>query len=255
MWVWALVLVQWVWNGLQVAADVAITLLQFAYRGLRAFGVAVWDASGWFYKNLLKPVGDFIHRAYDRLRGLYEQFVQPALNWLHDLSNLLRKIYSTFVAPILSLIDGVQRVLQLLELFHIQWAKELDQALQRLEDKLSQPLQLAIRFLNQIVNRVESYVLTADNLFQRVTHLRTFQRDLNAVLNLQSWRLMGTLTDKQKAGPAGAQPLAAADDHLQFMEDVYNGNDQATGIDADGALLLMEQIANGTYSPVMPEAG
>jgi hypothetical protein len=242
-------LVSWIWNGIQAVADAAVIALQWAYRGLRLFSGAIWDASGWFYQNILKPIGQILYRAYDRLRGLYEQFVQPVIDWLGKLSALLRQLYTTFVAPILSIIDGIQRVLQLLETFHIEWAKELDDALQSLEDKLSKPLQLAIQFINGIISRIETYVLTADNLFQRVTHMRTIVRDLNAIGNLHAWQLMNTLSDKQKAGPSGSQPLATADDQAQWLDNVFSGNDQATGLDVESSATLMEQLFDGSYSP------
>jgi hypothetical protein len=235
----------WIWQGLQAVADYALIALTAAYQFIRAGLGAVWDAARWSYTTILKPIGEFLHRQYLWARELYKAFVQPVIDWLHRLSDLLRRLYTTFVQPILSAIDGVQRILGLLELFHIQWAQDLDDALQRLEDKISKPLQLAIQFLNRIASRIESYVLTADNLFQRVTHLRTIQRDLNPVLNMQWGRLLGTLTDKQRAGPVGPSDFVSADEHIQLMEDVFYGNDDATGIDVESALALMERAAAG----------
>jgi hypothetical protein len=242
MWGWIVIFAGWVWDALQAAADYAIIALTYAYKFLKAGLGDVWGAAKWSYNSILKPIGNFLHAAYDRVKAVYDRFVQPAINWLHKVSNLLRKLYVTFVQPILSAIDGVQRLLQLLELFHIQWAKDLDDALERLEEKISRPLQLAIQFINSIVSRIEKYILTADNLFQRLTHMRTIQRDLNSITNMHLGGLIKTLDPhlvKDGVGPIG---LSSVDDDREYFRKIYDELDGTIATDGVGGTTTFREL-------------
>ncbi len=105
------------------------------------------------------------------------------------MTDALRRIYNQFLRPILSTIEQVRRILKLLELLHIQFAAQLDAELAKLEQKLSLPLQLVISEFNKLTNRVEGYVLTADNLFVRATQLASIGRDIQSIGNI-SWNHM-----------------------------------------------------------------
>lgn len=229
-------IISWVVGAFQVVSDAILTALVFAYHFLRAFAGDIWTAAKFSYQNILKPIGVWLDRVYQRAVALYAKFVQPVINWLDRVTATLRRIYMTVLAPILSTIDGLQRVLKLLELLHVAWAQQLDDELTALERKLSLPLQLAIQFINSITNRIESYVLTAENLFQRVTHLNTLRRDIGAVQNIGWNALMRNVAPRLSGWhqtPAKLAPLSDADAHLDSL---VNGNGEAVGVDVSAAL-------------------
>lgn len=233
----------WIWNGIQALTTAIVYGLVAAYHFLAAFAGDIWSAAKWSYQTILKPVGLFVDKIYKRAVDLYDHYVQPAIDWLKRVTAVARKLYFTLLSPILATIDGVQKVLKLLELLHVQWAADLDKALAELERKLSLPMQKTIQFVNGLINRVESYVLTAENLFQRVTHLNTLRRDLGAVQNIQWNSLLRNVKGLRPSQLKPSDKLASVDAHLQLMEDVFNGNDEKTGIDVEQIYRLLDVVA------------
>jgi hypothetical protein len=228
-------LVSWIWDGFQAVSDAVVAGLVAAYHFLSAFAGAIWDAAKFSYQNILKPVGIWLDKMYQRAVLLYDQYVQPVIKWLDRVTAVIRKVYFTVLAPILSVIDGVKRMLALLALLHIQLAQKLEDELTALERKLSLPLQAAIQFLNGIINRVESYVLTAENLFQRVTHLGTLRRDLTAVQNIQWGSLLRNVPRALSAPAPARAPLAPIADADAILQNVVDGDGALVGIDVSAA--------------------
>lgn len=213
--------VGWVVSAFQAVTDVIVYGLVAAAHFLFAFGIIIWDGVKFTYANILKPIGLFVDKIYQRAIALYNKYVEPVVKWLDRVTATLRRIYMTVLAPILSTIDGVQRVLKLLELLHVAWAQQLDDELAALERKLSLPLQLAIRFINSITNRIEAYVLTAENLFQRVTHLNTLRRDLGAVQNIQWNSLLRTVAPRRAARVVGPPAPETAEAFVETFGDHF----------------------------------
>lgn len=235
-------LVGWIWNGIQATYDAIVTALAAIVPILEAGVAALWSALQFVWNSVIKPIGAWLDRTWQRVVAAYQTYVQPYFDWLQRVVKFLRLLYTTFIQPILTIIDAFRSLLKLLELLHIQWAKELDDALAALENKLTKPLLLAIAAINGIVSRVESYVLTVENLFQRATMIGTVIRDNSRILNLQWSRLMGTLTDKQRAGPTGSADLATVDDHAAFLDAVVAGDAETTGIDFSGAEQFLDSL-------------
>ncbi|MBZ5560170.1 MAG: hypothetical protein LAO77_23175 [Acidobacteriia bacterium] len=210
-------LVSWIWNGIQATADFMVTVLTVAYHVLRVAGTAVWDAAKWTWGTIIRPVGVFLEAAYTRLKTLYASIVAPVLDWTQRIVTTLKKLYATYVQPLMDAVDGVRRMLELLQLLHVQLAKQIDDALATLERKISAPLLLAIQTINVIDNRLESYVLTVDNLFQRATHLNSIRRDLNPILNFQWNRTMGNVKGALAHVHASTPELTPIQDHGAFF--------------------------------------
>jgi hypothetical protein len=240
-------LVGWIWNAFQAVTDAIVYGLVVAWHLLQAFAGIIWDGAKFTYQNILKPIGVFVDKIYTRAIALYTKYVEPVVKWLDRVTATLRKIYLTVLAPILSTIDGVQRVLKLLELLHVAWAKQLDDELAALEQKLSLPLQLAIRFLNSITNRIESYVLTAENLFQRVTHLNTLRRDLGAVANIQWNSLLRNVAKKGSYQVVGPPAPVTLGDFDEAVDGFGAGADVIAGVD----LTVLEQFWDETFAAAL----
>lgn len=230
----------WVQDGLQAAWDAIVVALQVAYALLKAGVGAIWDAAKWTYSNILKPIGQFVHDAYDRLKALYTSILKPILDWSKRITDALRRVYNTFIKPILSVIDSARKILQLLELLHVAWAKALDDALANLEHKITAPLLVAIQVINAIDSRIESYILTADNLFRRATLLGSIGRNLNSIANMQWNRALSTLDARGVEGPTGKDDLAPVDDHVQTLDDLLAGNYDAINVDVDSIVQALD---------------
>jgi hypothetical protein len=242
MFAWLGALVGWIWNGLQAVSAAIVAALQVAVVLLKVAIGAVWSAARFLWTDLLKPIGQWLDAAYQRLRAFYESVIAPVKDWLDRIVATVRGIYDTLFRPILTAIDGLRRVLELLRLLHVQWAAQLDAELAALEDKIAKPILAIIQFVNGIQNTIDRYILTLDNLFQRVTMLGTIGRDLNPILNMQWGRLLGTLTPKQRAGPTGADDYHTVDELSTFLDAIVAGDDETSGVDTAGAIAYFEQV-------------
>lgn len=231
----------WIWNGIQAITTAIVYGLVAAWHFLAAFAGDIWSAAKWSYQTILKPIGLFVDKIYKRAVDLYDHYVQPAIDWLKRVTAVARKLYFTLLAPILSTIDGVQKVLKLLELLHVQWAADLDKALAELERKLSLPLQTAIHFVNGIINRVESYVLTAENLFQQVTHLNTLRRDLGAVQNIQWNSLLRNVKTELAKNPWKAATLAPPGHYDSILDAHLAGEANVDGVDVSALVQFFDE--------------
>jgi hypothetical protein len=226
MWAWIGLIVGWIWTGIQATYDVLVTALLWAFRAAKAFGLLAWDAGKFVWSNIVKPVFEILKAYAKILKDFYTNYVKPLQDWLKRISKMLRTIYDTYFKPVLDVIDAARKTLQLLELLHVEWAKALDQYLLKLEQKIAAPILEAIQFVNALDSRIDNYVLTIEHLFQRVTLLKTIERDVKPLLNIQ-WATMLRGLSQAVSGPrTGAPDAKSADEwHAQFEE----------WLDADGA--------------------
>lgn len=229
-----------IWGGIQAGFDAIVVALQWAANALKTGLLGAWSAVRFAWSDIIRPIGQAVDWAYDRLKTLYTAVIQPALAWLKRITAVVRSVYNTLLRPILNTIDHVRQVLQLLELLHVSFAAKLDAELADLERKLSLPLQLVIQVLNGISNRIESYVLTAENLFQRVTHLGSIGRDVQAIQNIHWGQWVSGLTDAQRATPATPGALAPVDDHVALLQSALTDDTVGDGIDIAGAVALLQ---------------
>lgn len=235
-------LVGWIVDGFKIAESAIVAFLVGAYNVLKVFAGAIWDGAKFFYTDILKPIGVWLDKAYDRLKTFYEKVIAPVQKWLQRITTQLRKIYNTYVQPVLSTIDGLRKTLELLKLLHVQWAAQLDAELAALEAKIAKPLLWAIQVINTIDSTISKYILTVDNLFQRVTHLKTIQRDVDAVRNIQWNRALSGFNSRQRTPDTPFPPLAAASDHLATFDAVLLDDGSGSGLniaDAEAAFDAM----------------
>lgn len=245
---WVAAVAQAIWDGIQAVADAVVVALTFAFKALKLFGTAVWDAGKFVYKDVLKPIGMFVDRVYKHVRDFIQKVYAPIHGWLTRISKALRLVYTHYVRPILNLIDGTRKILELLALLHVQWAAKLDAELAALERKLSAPILQAIQVINAIDSRIEGYILTADHLFQRVTFLRTLKRDVNAVANIQWNASIKAMSAGHETWLTGAAGLEAVDTHVQSFGQVLEGNELGSGVNvSDIAKTFDAALTTGTF--------
>ncbi len=237
---WILGFFGFIWNGIQAGFDAIVAALEWSVGALKGGLLAAWRAVRFAWDDVLKPVGRWLDDAYQRLRQAYTDVIKPGLDWLQRVTDALRRVYATFLQPILSTIEQVRRILKLLELLHVQFAAQLDAALGKLEQKLSLPLQLVISEFNKLTSRVEGYVLTADNLFVRVTQLQSIGRDIQAIRNI-SWNyVIKGIPPEKKKKPDALPALTPAAAHVDTFDQSLTDDTIGDGIDMAGAVALFD---------------
>lgn len=242
MWGAILGVLGFVWQGVQAGIDAIVVALQWAAGALKTGLLGAWQAVRFTWSDIIKPVGQWLAAAYDRLKALYTTVIKPALDWLKRVTDAIKRVYNTLLKPILSTIDNVRKVLQLLELLHVGFAAKLDAELADLERKLSLPLQLVIQEFNKLTNRVESYVLTIENLFTRVTHLGSIGRDLKAIQNMHWGAWSASLGAALTGTPPAPATLAPTSDHAAVFDAVIAGDDAGAGFSVGAALDLFDTV-------------
>lgn len=245
MWAAIIAVVSVIWDAVQAAADYVIISLAYAYQALKSFAGFIWDAARFTYQDILKPIGQWLHDGYERLKAIYDRVIAPVVKWANRLTCAIRKVYRVYFQPVLSAIDGIRRLLELLALLHVPFAQQLDDVLKALEAKITGPIQLVIGVINGLVNRIESYVLTVDNLFRRATLIGSIGRNLNSIVNMHWNRAFSTFTEKQGEGPVGMDDYTPVDERLQLFDSITAGDDANTGIDVEAALVNFEAYARG----------
>jgi len=205
-WTFIVSLAGLVFKGLQVGVKIALTALQWSVKALWAFAVAVqnvavgvgkavvtgfkkaWDFMRLTYDHVLKPAWQkfwkFVDWAHDTLKRIFG----PVLSFLERVRKWVLEFYDAYVRPILDIIGFARRVLRVLATLGIDWAKALDRKLADLEAKIQAPFQFVIGKLNEITNFINR-IVDANGLFQRLTLIRSLERDMRYVGRaIVNWR-------------------------------------------------------------------
>lgn len=144
--------------------------------------------------SVLGVVRRFLQRVfaklYDMLANLVQRFARvldrifgPIIHFLDKVKFHLKRFYDKVLRPIIDTIEFVRSILRLLELFHIDWAKKLDQQLLTLEQWVLAPYEFLVSKINEIANWVNR-IVTLDGLLQRVTLMQSLLRDVAYTNNL-----------------------------------------------------------------------
>jgi hypothetical protein len=169
------------------AAQVAVWIGQAVWSLIQATGAAFGRVLGWvnaFWSHVLQP---FVKATWAELRHGY----QWAKRWATRLTDAIEKIRSRVLAiydqwfrPVFDAIEAVRKTLQLLALFRVQWAADLDRRLGHLEDRLLWPIREAMLRLNQAINWINR-IITFDGYLQRVTLIGSLFRHA-----IESWEVL-----------------------------------------------------------------
>ena len=129
-------------------------------------------------RPILASIAKIAVRAYRLLKSVFD----PLLRMLARLRHELLRIYDRFLRPILDTIALLRAILNILSRFHVKVAKELDAKLAALEDKLTEPLRVVMRRLNEVADIINR-IVTLDGLVQRVALIRSLVRDAEEAWN------------------------------------------------------------------------
>jgi hypothetical protein len=164
----------------------------------------------------------------------------PLSSYLGKLRDLVRRVYDNWLRPILHVIDVTRQVLRVLAALHIELAAAADRALGRLEGKLTAPLLLATRKINELSNQVNR-IVTLDGALQRVTLLRGLVKHSACVQRavLNTWIAdSSTVPDVLPAAAPAPTIGALVDDYRTFVqtgtsEELDDYDDWAAELQAD----------------------
>jgi PAS domain-containing protein len=239
-------LVEALWTGVEVAGRVALAILQYsvtiAWRAINLLGKGAaelagyawkgfrvaWDLLRATYEHVLKPAWQFFFRWVDKVERWLERTFGPLMRWLRRLRDWVLKFYATYIRPILDIIDISRRALRVLASLGLDWARTLDQKLADLEEKIEKPFRALVAKINDVIN-VVNRIMTADGLFQRLTYIRTLQRDWNLAWKTLVAGYTKPVTDTQRAETAAK---TAAKSQQQVTSDVRAYMRDGSGPDA-----------------------
>lgn len=227
MWGFILAIGSAIWQGIQVAAKITLTVLQWivanlsllltkTINGLAAVGhfimvglKDVWAFTRKLYDDILKP-------AFSKLWGWFQKFEKwlddtfgPVLRFLKRIRDNLLLFYKTFVRPWLDLIDVTRKLLHVFSSLGLAWATALDKKLGELETAIEKPFRLVLSKLNEVIGIVNR-IVTLDGLIQRVALVKSLGRDYKFAWRAISQPYTRAVTDDdrvQATTALGVKPL------------------------------------------------
>lgn len=174
----------------------AISVLSDVVRGAQALLSLVVSGVKALWTDVLHPIIGWVDTAVTRIRTWLGNTFGPVFSFLRSVRDAVTGVYNRFLRPILDAIDFVHQLDQLLQVFHINVLKGLDNTLQSVEQRIDGVMTWIYGKLNDISN-VLTTIITADGFFQRYTLLRSLARDVN-----YHWRLLAN---------TGRRPLSEAE--------------------------------------------
>lgn len=188
-------------------------------------GGSLW---GRIFTGIFGPIvgllSGLIHGASSDIGNL----IGPLTKGLGNLRDAVRHIYDAWLRPILHAIDVTRQVLRVLAALHIQLAAAADAALGRLEGKLTAPLLLATKKINELSNQVNR-IVTLDGALQRITLLKGLSAHATCVQRQLAQAPLASSTTP--IGPV--QPAAAAQTQDEMLSDLAAFVDGGGGPMAD----------------------
>lgn len=223
-WPAVMLVVGWIWTGIQVAGRITLQILAWSVKILWAFATRIqgalvavgrtlldigrkaWDFLRLTYERVLRPAWMKFWNWFDKLRRWLDRTVGPVLRFLDSVRTHILKFYDKWVRPILDTIGIARRVLGILSSLGLEWARALDRKLRWLEEKIDLPFRIALGKINEVIG-VINRVVTADGLFQRLAYIRTLQRDIDYTLRIAFNRQSRDVTPDERDAFLRADPI------------------------------------------------
>jgi len=239
-WGFLIAVVEVLWKGVEVAGKVALAILQYSVQLLWRFATLIakgvgeaaqfaWKGlrAGWqllkdTYTHVLKPAWQFFWKWVDKVERWLERTFGPLMAWLRRVRAWLLDFWAVYIRPILDLLDISRRALRVLGALGLEWARALDQKIADLEERIEAPFRALVAKVNDVINIVNR-IMTADGLFQRLTYIRTLQRDWNLAWKTLVAGYTKPVTDAQRketdAKVAGKSQQQVTSDVRAYMRD------------------------------------
>lgn len=190
-------------NGIQKAITALGNSLLSAWQILSRLGGLLLNFLRTLWTAVVKLIVTALQQLQTLIKDLYDRVLKPALQALHSIRQKIIDIYTRVVRPLIIVIQDVRQVLAVLKLFHIGFADKLDKTLADLEQRISAPLLLLLRYTNQVANWI-NLISTAGYLLQKPI----FMGSLNAYKG-STFNLLANSVNKTPS-PAAAAALQTA---------------------------------------------
>jgi hypothetical protein len=186
-----------------------------------------------FFENVIGPAFSKLWGVFVRIEGWVKKVFAPVVKLLHTIRDHVLSIYKRFVRPVLDIIGVGRSMLSILSAAGLKFAQRLDAELARIESKIEWPFQWILKRLSQVENWVNR-IVTVDGLFQRLTLIKSLERDAE-----YAWR---TLVNSMSS-------LTGDPDKKVLQEKL-----QGMSVDqAQGAMRAYLSDGTGAYSPLIRE--
>jgi hypothetical protein len=148
---------------------------------------------------LLRRLDDVLSRVFTWLRDTFG----PVIEFLRKVRLRILEFYDKWFKPILDTIDVLRRILGIFSLFGLEWSRKLDRALAEIQDGIALAFERVLGEINRIMATVDR-IVTLDGLLQRLTLLRSIERDIAYIWRAHSNSQSKPLTDPERAAARAA---------------------------------------------------
>lgn len=124
------------------------------------------------WQTTIRPFIGWAWRQVQRLHTWLEKTLAPALNFLKSVRAWILDHYDHWLRPIFQAIDATHQTLELLEAFHVPFARKLDAWLTAFEDKVNEKIGYALTRVNEAINWIDR-IVSIDGTFQRLTLIQS----------------------------------------------------------------------------------
>ena len=220
-WGWIATIASWIWTGVQVAARVSLAILEWSVKVLWAFAQSVhnglvalgrgvtrgfqlaWGFLRSTYESVLLPAWQKFWQWFERFRGWLEDVLRPVFRFLEMLRAELLGFYNKWIRPILDSIDIARKVLRVFATLGADWARAADRRLAELQEWIAVPFRIVLAKLNEAIDTLDR-IVDAGGLFQRLTLMRSIERDI-AYVARSFWRSQVKGLTPEEAEEAASQ--------------------------------------------------
>lgn len=152
--------------------DALASLSAFTIRGF----AGVFNLFGSIWNSVLKPALLKLEQLARQAHRIYNRVIRPILENIERIRDTILRLYTKFVRPILEITSALRKFLAITRLSRTKLGRALDRRIQRLEQRITEPVLVALKTINDHA-RLLNVVLTAGEILQSVTHLRSLVND------------------------------------------------------------------------------
>lgn len=171
---------QFLFSGVQIVLAWALAAVRFIYAAIKIIASTMsraWSALSTIKQSgLWQSIQTLVNWIKARVKWIQTYIIKP----IQLEQQQLEAIWNKFFLPIVKLFNELERLTGIVGLFDKSLAAKIDQALWSVENKLTQPILLAMQRLNLMSSYVRG-LLTLGGYLDRVTMLSSVWRDAGLI--------------------------------------------------------------------------
>lgn len=180
-----------------VIVDIGRALREFLRDTAMVFAT-VWAFLRKFWDRVLLPLLRRLDDVLLRITKWLRDTFGPIIEFLQAVRRELLRFYDRWLRPIFDTIDVLRRILGIFSLFGLEWSRRLDRALAEIQDAMALAFSRVVGELNRITGVVDR-IVDLDGLLQRLTLLRSVERDIAYIWRAHRNAQSKPLTDAERA--------------------------------------------------------